>query len=44
MIYDFRRRKRSMFFNYDSGKNIFIKNAVEKQVFVLIITARNATL
>ena len=43
-MYDFRRRKRSMFLNYDSEINGFIKSAVEKRVFVLIMAARNVTL
>jgi hypothetical protein len=43
-MYDFRRRKRSIFFNYDSEINGFIKSAVEKQAFVLIMAAGNATL
>ena len=30
-MYDFRRRKKKHFFNYDSEINGFIKSAVEKQ-------------
>lgn len=43
-MYDFRRQKKKHFFNYDSEINGFIKSAVEKQAFVLIMAAENATL